>query len=204
MDFVSRLSKDQQAQYAPLENKASLHNTRALPQQIPRTQKRSRSPVLPSARPGGAPLLNSQPDLRASSSKNNKRGRKLVVPVIHDGREVCVGDYVFVECEDEDDEIRPPIARVEKICPYGQLGVLWTYHPSSPEVPKGSFGRYEILLSDHHDKIKVDSLMGFAEVEENCQNCYDAPHWCWNKRFKILKKIIISNERDTKRRRLGG
>jgi len=87
---------------------------------------------------------------------------------LDDGREVCVGDYVFVECEDDDDEIRPPIARVEKICPYGQLGVLWTYHPSSPEVPKGSFGRYEILLSDHHDKIKVDSLMGFTEVEENC------------------------------------
>ena len=82
MDFVNRLSKDQQAQYAPLENKTSLRNTRALPQQIPRTQKRFGSPALPPVRHGGAPLLNSKSDLRESSSKNNKRGRKLVVPII--------------------------------------------------------------------------------------------------------------------------
>ncbi|KAF2106981.1 hypothetical protein BDV96DRAFT_673934 [Lophiotrema nucula] len=37
MDLVSRLWKDQQTQNAPFENEASLRNTRALPQQIPRT-----------------------------------------------------------------------------------------------------------------------------------------------------------------------
>lgn len=122
---------------------------------------------------------------------------------LDDGREVCVGDYVFVKCDGEDDEIRPPIAKVDKIYTDGQLGVLWTYHPSSPEVPKGSFGRYEILLSDHHDTIEVECLMGFAKVEENCQNCYDALDWCWNKRLKVLKRTIIPNEGETKRRRLG-
>ena len=72
LHFESHLSKDQQvAQYVPLENKTSLRNTRSLPQQIPRTQKRSRSPVLPLAR--SAPSLSSSPDLRASSSKNNER-----------------------------------------------------------------------------------------------------------------------------------
>src|SRR4051812_16325391 len=76
------------------------------------------------------------------------------------------------------------------------VGCAMDLPPSSPEVPKGSFGRYEILLSDHYDKIRVESLMGFAKVEGYCQNCYGAPHWCWNKRFKVFKKIIISNEQE--------
>ena len=45
--------------------------------------------------------------------------------------------------------------------------------------------------------------MGFAEVEENCQNCNDALHWCWNKRFMVIEKKIIPIERQAKRRRLG-
>ena len=82
--------------------------------------------------------------------------------------------------------------------------MLWAYHPSSPEVPKEfNFRRYEILLSDHRDIIKVECLMGFAEVEENCQNCNDAPHWCWNKRFMVIEKKIIPIECQAKRRRLG-
>ncbi|OCK92898.1 uncharacterized protein K441DRAFT_662564 [Cenococcum geophilum 1.58] len=88
--------------------------------------------------------------------------------------------------------------------PNDRLSVLWAYHPSSPEVPKEfNFRRYEILLSDHRDIIKVECLMGFAEVEENCQNCNDAPHWCWNKRFMVIEKKIIPIERQAKRRRLG-
>ncbi|KAF2184873.1 hypothetical protein K469DRAFT_688469 [Zopfia rhizophila CBS 207.26] len=72
------------------------------------SSKRRHAPV--------APLLNPEPDLRESSSKNDRRGRKPIVPIIHNDKEVCVRDYVFVKCQGEDDEARPPIARVEKIC----------------------------------------------------------------------------------------
>src|SRR4051794_34349939 len=88
-----------------------------------------------------------------------------------DDKKICVGDYVFVKCEDdEDDENQPWIAKVEGIYANNQLRVLWTYHPSTIDVPKElEFGPYEILLSDHRDTIAVECLMGFAEVEENCK-----------------------------------
>ena len=55
------------------------------------------------------------------------------------------------------------------------------------------FGPYEILLSDHKDTIRVECLMGFAEVEENCKNCKDIPYWCWNMRYRALEGKIIPN-----------
>ena len=30
---------------------------------------------------------------------------------------MCVGDYLFVKCENEDNETRPPIVKVEKTYP---------------------------------------------------------------------------------------
>ena len=109
MDFISRLSKEQQAQYGPLEDKTSLRDISALPQQNPQPQKRSRSLRPSPARSSNTPLLNSKPILQAISSRGNSRGQKLAAPIIRkqcylnsnltlmltssdNGRDVCVRD----------------------------------------------------------------------------------------------------------------
>ncbi len=62
------------------------------------------------------------------------------------------------------------------------------------------FGLYEILLSDHSDKVETNCLMGFATVEENCTNCKDAKNWCWNKRYRAGTGKIIGGTPSQKRR----
>ncbi|KAH8711790.1 hypothetical protein GQ44DRAFT_731026 [Phaeosphaeriaceae sp. PMI808] len=75
-------------------------------------------------------------------------------------------------------------------------GRWWAYHSSNPEVPKGSFGHFEILLSvDHRDTIRVECIQGYAKVEENCLNCYNTPDWCWNKRPNAIERMIIERQR---------
>ncbi len=40
------------------------------------------------------------------------------------------------------------------------------------------FGSNEILFSDFEDIISIDTLMGFAVVEKNCEDCKEPKHWC--------------------------
>ena len=114
-----------------------------------------------------------------------------------------------MRCGDDGDDEEggaksPEIAKVEKVYPDGQLRVLWAYHPAHLNVPRElEFGPYEILLSDHKDTVQVRCLRGFAEVEENCESCGCAPHWCWNKRYKARQRKIVVDDRSAKRRRLG-
>lgn len=113
-----------------------------------------------------------------------------------------------MRCDDDGDDEGganlPEIARVEKVYPDGRLRVLWAYHPAHPDVPRElEFGPYEILLSDHKDTVQVGCLMGFAEVEENCESCESALHWCWDKRYKARQRKIVVSDRPAKRRRLG-
>jgi hypothetical protein len=64
------------------------------------------------------------------------------------------------------------------------------------------FGLNEILFSDFEDIIGIDTLMGFAAVEENCEDCKEPEHWCWNKEYSVFTGKV-TNSRQTKRRRVG-
>ena len=123
-----------------------------------------------------------------------------------DGEEIWVGDYVFVRCEDDREDVAswPEIGKVKRICPDDRLGILWAYHHDHPDVPREcDFGPYELLLSDYKDTVKVECLMGFAEVEEELEDCETTQHWCWNKRYKAKQRRIVFRERPGKRRRTG-
>lgn len=112
-----------------------------------------------------------------------------------------------MRCEDDGEGAvqSPEIAKVERINSNGQLGMLWAYHPVHQHVPKDlKFGPYELLLSDHRDTVRVECLMGYVEVEENCKNCEHATHWCWNKRYKAKERKVISSSWTAKRRRVDG
>ena len=117
-----------------------------------------------------------------------------------------MGDYVLVRCsEDGGNDTDPPeIAKVERVFPDGRLGVLWAYHPNHQDVPKEfEFGPYEILLSDHKDRVKVECLIGYADVSEDCEDCPRVPKWYWNKRYMAKQKKILLTGRTAKRRRTG-
>jgi hypothetical protein len=105
----------------------------------------------------------------------------------------------------EEDDDYPWIAKVKKVFSDGRpkLQLLWTYHPYTLGfAAELDFGTREILLSNHEDIIDTDCLMGFTEVEENCKDCKEPEHWCWNKKYNVLTRKI--NSRPTKRRRVGG
>ena len=108
-----------------------------------------------------------------------------------------------MRCEGDREAAVREIAKVERIYPNGRLGLLWAYHPVHPHVPREiDFGPYEILLSDHKDTVRVECLMGYVEVEENCKDCERAPHWCWNKQYRAKQRKIVSSSRTTKKRKL--
>jgi hypothetical protein len=128
---------------------------------------------------------------------------------LDDGKELTIGQYVFVK-GGKGNKNYPWIAKIIEIYVQGhpKLGVLWTYHPRHPRILAGTrgvdFGPSEILLSDNEDTVNLRCVIGFAQVEENCENCKEAQHWCWNRRHSTSDRKIISEGRPTKRRRVSG
>jgi hypothetical protein len=60
-----------------------------------------------------------------------------------------------------------------------------------------------ISATDHQSACSdIDTLMGFAAVEENCEDCKEPEHWCWNKEYSVFTGKVTSS-RQTKRRRVG-
>lgn len=90
------------------------------------------------------------------------------------------------------------IAKVKEVLSEGRLKIWWTYHPSTLDLAaERDFGPNEILFSDFEDIIDADILMGFAAVEENCEDCKEPEHWCWNKSTVFLrgKSPIVGRQR---------
>lgn len=111
-----------------------------------------------------------------------------------------------MRCSDDrgNDANPPEITRVERVLPDGRLGVLWAYHPSHLDVPKKLvFSTYEILLSVHKDTISFECVIGYADVDETCEDCARVVDWCWNKRYKAKQRKILLTGLGAKRRRTG-
>jgi hypothetical protein len=119
-----------------------------------------------------------------------------------DGAEIVFeNDYVFVDCEGEDDVDRPSIGFVVRIfdgCK--RVRVRWLYHPVA-EGLRGEFGRNELLMSHEEDTISWDSILDVAGMVERCPDCTTSEMWCWNKHYDPRRRRIVSEDGARKRRK---
>ncbi len=71
------------------------------------------------------------------------------------------------------------IAKIKEMLSEDRLKIWWTYHPSTLNLAaERDFGSNEILFSDFEDIIGTDTLMGFAAVKKNYEDCKGPEHWC--------------------------
>jgi hypothetical protein len=132
---------------------------------------------------------------------------------------IHAGDYIFVKAEQKEldrdqkpnlepedlDPIRFPwIAKVRKVkTQEHKLDIFWLYHPHTlPQATKSYRGPYELLLSNHHDVIDLDSVCNLAAVEENRDDCRTRHNWCWNQRYDYYKKKLQKQGQSRKKRRV--
>ncbi|TKA61881.1 hypothetical protein B0A49_10705 [Cryomyces minteri] len=102
------------------------------------------------------------------STRRRPRKHSESADLIHDGKPLTPGEYVFIK-GGTDDENYPWIAKVESILEHERIRIWWVYFPHTIKQAEGiSHGPKEVLLSNHLDVVDKDCLMGRAAVEEHC------------------------------------
>ncbi|KAK4983638.1 hypothetical protein LTR66_008757 [Elasticomyces elasticus] len=110
--------------------------------------------------------------------------------LIHDGKPLTLGDYVFIK-GGTDDENYPWIAKVESILEHERIRIWWASFPHTVKQGGGiSHGLKEVLLSNHLDVVDKGCLMGRAAVEEHCADCQTAEHWFWSRQYNVHTRKI--------------
>jgi len=98
------------------------------------------------------------------------------------------GHYVAVIGQEDEEWV----AKITSVVSKNRLKVCWLYDPASLQlVPDGPF---ELIASNHEDKIPLHSVLHTIEVAEHCYSQGGLDGWYWYRFYDVVSgQISVSN-----------